>query len=131
MGATDTQKDQSPRSFQGLKGDWRLPLREQKPSGEDDFHSTQDSGCTCLAAAVAYSSGYHRKKAMLSIPRYEALLRLPAVLARLPVSRAHFYARVKSGEYPAPIKLGARSVAWRSSDIEALIARLIEQGTAK
>jgi prophage regulatory protein len=68
---------------------------------------------------------------MLSIPQHEALLRLPAVLARLPVSRAHFYARVKSGEYPQPIKLSTRSVAWRASEINDLIQRLIEQGTAK
>lgn len=52
----------------------------------------------------------------------DALLRLPAVLALVPVSRATWYAGMKEGRYPAPLKLGARAVAWRRSDIERLIA---------
>lgn len=52
----------------------------------------------------------------------DALLRLPAVLAFVPVSRATWYAGVKEGRYPAPLKLGTRAVAWRRSDIERLIA---------
>lgn len=53
-----------------------------------------------------------------------ALLRLPAVLAAFPVSRSGWYEGVRSGRYPTPIKLGTRSVAWRRSDIESLIAEL-------
>lgn len=44
--------------------------------------------------------------------------------ALIPVGRTTFLNRVKSGEYPAPIKLGARTVAWRSSDILALVEKL-------
>lgn len=42
----------------------------------------------------------------------------------LPVSRSHFLAKVKSGEYPAPIKLSERVTCWRSEDIADLIDRL-------
>jgi len=42
----------------------------------------------------------------------------------LPVSRSHFLAKVKSGEYPAPVKLSERVTCWRSEDIVALIERL-------
>ena len=52
----------------------------------------------------------------------DVLLRLPTVLALVPVSRATWYAGVKEGRYPAPLKLGVRAVAWRRSDIERLIA---------
>lgn len=51
-------------------------------------------------------------------------LRLPQVLELVPVSRATWYAGVKNGRYPAPIKIGARAVAWLLIDIEALIASL-------
>ncbi|MGZ5621862.1 MAG: helix-turn-helix transcriptional regulator [Methylobacter sp.] len=46
---------------------------------------------------------------------------IPAVL---PVSRSTFLSRVKDGIYPQPVKLGERSVAWRVSDIRALIDQL-------
>lgn len=39
----------------------------------------------------------------------------------LPVSRSAFYAGIKSGKYPAPIKLSERTSAWRKSDILALL----------
>lgn len=57
-------------------------------------------------------------------PSQESLLRLPNVLQRFPVSRSDWYAGIRSGRYPAPVKLGPRSVAWKSSDIDALIQSL-------
>jgi len=50
------------------------------------------------------------------------LLRIRGVLSRFPVSRATWYAGIKAGRYPAPVSMGPRAVAWRSSDIDALIA---------
>ncbi|MGZ9713508.1 helix-turn-helix transcriptional regulator [Glaciimonas sp. GNP009] len=50
------------------------------------------------------------------------LLRLPAVLARIPVCRASWWSGVKSGRYPQPVKLSPRVVAWREEDINALVA---------
>lgn len=52
------------------------------------------------------------------------LLKLPGVLERFPVSRSAWLAGVKSGRYPSPVRLSARSVAWRAEDIKALIASL-------
>lgn len=51
-------------------------------------------------------------------------VRLPAVLAYIPVSRSTWWARVKSGEYPQPIKLGPQTTCWRAEDIHTLIRRL-------
>ena len=42
----------------------------------------------------------------------------------IPVSRTAFLNNVRTGLYPGPIKLGARTTAWRVSDIRALIDRL-------
>ena len=42
----------------------------------------------------------------------------------LPISRSHFWTKVKTGEYPQPIKLSARVTVWRSEDIAALIDSL-------
>jgi prophage regulatory protein len=48
-------------------------------------------------------------------------LRLPQVLHLYPVSRSTWWAGVKSGRFPAPVKLTPRTSAWRVRDIRALI----------
>ena len=50
---------------------------------------------------------------MQNIPN-NALLRLPQVLALIPVSRSAWWAGCKSGRYPKPVKLGPRTKAWRA-----------------
>lgn len=39
----------------------------------------------------------------------------------IPVSRSAWWAGVKSGRYPAAVKLGERTTCWRASEIRALI----------
>lgn len=54
------------------------------------------------------------------------LLRLASILGPsgpIPVSRSTWWAGVRSGCYPKPVKLGPRITAWRVEDICALIAR--------
>ena len=62
-----------------------------------------------------------------------AFLRLPQVLAIIPISRSAWWQGCKSGRYPKPIKLGPRTTVWRSADIAALVERLSkgEGGQAK
>ena len=52
------------------------------------------------------------------------LWRLPVVLSNFPVSRAHWWHGVKTGRYPAPVRLSTRCVAWRAADIRLLISSL-------
>mgnify|MGYP006271737479 CR=1 FL=1 len=47
----------------------------------------------------------------------ERLLRRPEVEARTGLSRSTIYQWMKDGEFPQPVKLGARLVAWRESDV--------------
>lgn len=54
----------------------------------------------------------------------DSFLRLPEVLAIIPVSRATWYEGIKKGRFPAPVKLGPRVSLWRLSEIELLIASL-------
>lgn len=46
---------------------------------------------------------------------------IPAIV---PVSRATWWAGVKKGRYPAPVKLSPNCTAWRVEDIRALIQRM-------
>jgi len=41
--------------------------------------------------------------------------------AIIPVSRSSWWAGVREGRFPKPVKLGRRTTAWRVSDIRALI----------
>jgi predicted DNA-binding transcriptional regulator AlpA len=56
-----------------------------------------------------------------------SLLRLPQVLSVIPVSRSTWWNRLRSGDFPQPVKLGPRTTAWRASDIADLLARLSDQ----
>ena len=52
------------------------------------------------------------------------LLRLKDILAPggpIPLSKSSFYAKVRSGEYPRPVKISARVSAWKATDILALL----------
>ena len=51
-------------------------------------------------------------------------LRLPSILAPkgpIPVSKSTWWAGIKTGRFPRPVKLGPRITAWRVEDIRALI----------
>jgi len=41
----------------------------------------------------------------------------------IPVSRSTWYAGIKDGRYPKPVRIGQRISAWRVDDIRALIER--------
>ncbi len=52
-------------------------------------------------------------------------VRLPGILAPngpIPVSKSTWWAGVKHGRYPKPVKLGPRITAWRVEDIRSLIS---------
>lgn len=49
---------------------------------------------------------------------------VPPIPAIIPVSRSTWWAGVRSGRYPKPVKLGGRVTAWKWEDI----ARLVEKG---
>ncbi len=48
-------------------------------------------------------------------------IRLKDILAVFPVSRSTWWAGVKSGRYPQPVKLSTQTTAWKAEDIWKLI----------
>lgn len=47
----------------------------------------------------------------------------PPIPPIIPVSKSSFWAGVKIGKYPKPLKLGSRTTVWRVEDIRQLIDR--------
>ena len=41
----------------------------------------------------------------------------------IPISKSSWWAGVKDGRFPQPVKLGKRTTVWRMSDIRLLIAK--------
>ena len=56
-------------------------------------------------------------------------LRLPQILKIIPVCRTVWWEGCKSGRFPAAVKLGPRTTAWRAADIAALVEKLGAQAT--
>ena len=53
-------------------------------------------------------------------------VRLASILAPqgpIPVGRSTWWAGVKSGRFPKPVKLGPRTTAWKVEDIRDLIEK--------
>lgn len=60
------------------------------------------------------STGFLRLSQIVGIPN--------EVSALIPVCKSTWWAGVKSGRYPQPVKLSPRVTVWRVEDIRALIA---------
>ncbi|MBE0616240.1 MAG: AlpA family phage regulatory protein [Burkholderiales bacterium] len=61
--------------------------------------------------------------AQIELPE-TGFIRLSTLLQIIPVSKSTWWAGVKSGRYPQPVRtLGARITAWRVEDIRALIGQ--------
>ena len=63
----------------------------------------------------------------------EGFLRLNQIVgskttpAIIPISKSSWWAGVKEGRFPQPIKLGKRTTVWRISDIRLLIEKNPQQ----
>lgn len=62
--------------------------------------------------------GYLRLNQIIGKPESKSSPALPPIF---PVSRSTWWAGVKSGRFPQPVKLGPRTTAWRVEDIKRLI----------
>lgn len=49
---------------------------------------------------------------------------VPPIPAKIPVGKTKFWALVKSGKFPAAIKLSERVTVWREDEIDAYISSL-------
>lgn len=63
--------------------------------------------------------------------RLNGFVRLDAIIAPkgpLPISKSSWWNKVRSGEFPQPVKLGPRTTAWRVQDILELMQRFEQVG---
>jgi predicted DNA-binding transcriptional regulator AlpA len=61
----------------------------------------------------------------------KGLLRLPQVLALIPVSKSAWWAGIKTGRFPKPVKIGPRTSAWEVEVIDALLESFSRKDTEK
>lgn len=60
-----------------------------------------------------------------SLPE-KGFVRLPLILALIPISKSSWWNGVKSGKYPKSVKLGTKTTAWKVEDINRLIESMGE-----
>jgi predicted DNA-binding transcriptional regulator AlpA len=66
---------------------------------------------------------------MIQLPT-TGFIRLPKVLSVIPISKSSWWAGVKTGRFPQPVKLSPRCTAWKVDDIRALIEDLENGGVS-
>lgn len=64
-------------------------------------------------------TGFIRIKQLLGDPGST-----PPIAPIIPVSKSTWWAGVKSGKFPKPVKLGVRTTAWKVDDIRILVEQL-------
>ena len=67
---------------------------------------------------------------MMTENHEDVFLRLSAVRAMVPLSRAHIYRLVARGDFPAPIKLSAQASAWSKNAIREWMRDRVSQSTS-
>ena len=55
-------------------------------------------------------------------PDFPRILRLPAVEAAAGFKKSKLYAMVKDGQFPQPVRIGAKSVGWLADEVQAWIS---------
>jgi prophage regulatory protein len=73
-----------------------------------------------IKAAIAYQlpeTGFLRLPQIIGNPNA-----VPPTPPLIPIKKSSWWAGVKSGKFPKPVKLGPRTTAWRVEDIRNLIA---------
>lgn len=58
----------------------------------------------------------------LTLADSHQVLRLPAVRQKTGLAKATIYAGIAHGDFPPPIKLGARASGWLESEINSWLA---------
>ena len=57
----------------------------------------------------------------------QTVIKLPEVLQIVKCSKAKVYSEMKKGNFPKPIKLGDRAVAWVMDDVTEWLEQRIKQ----
>ena len=58
-----------------------------------------------------------------------AIVRLPLILTLFGFRKTTLWARIRAGEFPAPLQTGPRSVGWRAGEIRDLLNSYSERTT--
>jgi len=89
-------------------------MNPSKPPETQPAQSTQSTRSEALQA--------NDGRVAVPSPRPGKLIRLPLVEDRTGLGKSSIYAGVKARTFPAPVRLSARAVAWRETDVDQWIA---------
>lgn len=64
---------------------------------------------------------------VLGVKTTDTVLRQPSLKSIYGIGRSTTYALIKAGKFPAPIRLGARSVGWLRSECDNWLAERVAE----
>ena len=94
---------------------------------KSEAHASVTKLLTPSLCASSSKSGSTPTPLPTPLAAIDRLLRLPDVLAKFPVGRSTWYAGMRTGRYPKPVRISQRAVGWSCAAIDALIARQVAQ----
>ena len=103
-----------------------MPALKEHLHGVPGGSSSSGIGVDAKAGVSATSS-----ERLLYQPNRRALLKLPQVRQRVPLSRATIYAMASENRFPRPIKLGGHASFWIEEEIDSWLQQQIDQQRPK
>ena len=116
-GDTEGRNDEHSDMFKDLHGSQNFVMRTRNGRLEGDPTSE-----TCRGFRKRRDVSHHQSA--YGVLPVDGFVRLPKILEVIPVSRSTWYAGVKSGRFPAAIKLGPKTTVWRVEDIREVMMQL-------
>ncbi len=93
-----------------------IPIDDKQPKTSTALSLVN---CTASLPVALSNTGFVRLNQIVGNPKAN-----PPIPALIPVGRTTWWNGVKSGRFPAPVKLGVRTTAWTVESIRSLIEQM-------
>lgn len=95
------------------------------------FYVSQEKPHEELAFSDLFNSGRHFLRRTETMENVNKIIRLPAVLDMIGMSKPSVYNMIKRGDFPAPIKLGPKASGWLVNEVQGWIAERMSARAVK
>ena len=97
-------------------------MKPDRESTWDDVRIADQTGQPTPTNATAPKRGIFHSQPLHAVQIADALLKKQTVGAVTGLSGSTIDRKTKAGEFPKPVKLGARCTRWRAADVRAWLA---------